>query len=96
MVVFVSVPAAGVEHHEILGREVFLIDEAGAIVWQIDPEPGTTNGRQHDFDRQQETNEPFVNVWQTEGTFYASRFNGDTFRIDMTSGSATYSGWART
>ena len=79
----------------IAGREVFLIDHRG-VVWQIDPEPGTTGSRAHEFDRTIGTIEPFVNVYEARGTFYASRFNGDTFAIDMDTGRATYVGWART
>lgn len=96
LVVFESYPRAGVEHREILGREVFLFSAVGRPLWQIDPEQGTTEGRAHDFDRGQATTEPFVTVWEADGAFYASRFNGDTFRIDLRTGSAAYNGWART
>lgn len=79
----------------IAGREVFLVNHLD-VIWQIDPEPGTTGGRAHEFDRTMETIEPFVNVYEARGGFYASRFNGDTFAIDMETGYATYVGWART
>lgn len=78
------------------GREVFRFDRYGQVLWQINPERGTTESREHEFDRELATIEPFVNVWDANGDFYASRFNGDTFRIDMDTGEATYSGWART
>lgn len=96
LVVFVSLPSAGVTYDEILGREVFLFDQAGIAAWQINPEQGTTEGRTHEFYPTIPTTEPFVNVWQANGLVYASRMNGDTFRIDMETGVGTYSGWART
>lgn len=96
LVIFASFPSAGVTYDEILGREVFLFDQAGIAAWQIDPERGTTEGRTHEFDRTIPTTEPFVTVWQANGLAYASRMNGDTFRIDMETGVGTYSGWART
>jgi len=60
LVVFVSFPSAGVTYGEILGREVFLFNQAGIASWQIDPERGTTEGRTHEFDRTISTTEPFV------------------------------------
>lgn len=96
LVVFESYPAAGVEYREIMGREVFLLDDAASAIWQINPEQGTTEGRMHGFDRLQATIEPFVNVWWGGDAYYASRLNGDTFKIDLRTGSAAYSGWART
>ena len=96
LVVFVSFPSSDLVHHEISGREVVRFDAAGRARWQIDPEPGTTEGRSHAFDPAIPTVEPFVNVWEALGNHYASRWNGDTFLIAMESGRATYSGWART
>ncbi|RDE06696.1 hypothetical protein [Sphingomonas aracearum] len=86
---------AGDDQLPIAGREVFLIDHRD-VIWQIDPEPGTTGSRAHEFDPAIRTTEPFVNVYAAGDTFYASRFNGDTFAIDMDTGHATYVGWART
>ncbi|RDE07349.1 hypothetical protein DVW87_06925 [Sphingomonas aracearum] len=96
LVVFASFPGLGVEHREIMGREVFLFDDAASAIWQINPEQGTTDGRTREFDRSNPTIEPFVNVWQADDGYFASRFSGDTFRIDLRTGSARYSGWART
>ncbi|MDD1449984.1 hypothetical protein NHF48_001930 [Sphingomonas sp. H160509] len=71
----------------------FLFNADGTAIWQIDPETGTTENRLHDFDRSIETTEPFVNVWNAYGEYYASRMNGDSFRLDLASGLATYRGW---
>ena len=79
-------------HKEISGREVFLFGADGTVIWQINPETGTTENRAHDFDRSVETTEPFVNVWEAYGEYYASRINGDSFRPDLVSGLATHSG----
>jgi hypothetical protein len=96
LIVFESYFLPGTVHEEISGREVFLFNADGTAIWQIDPETGTTENRLHDFDRSIETTEPFVNVWDAYGEYYASRINGDSFRLDLASGLATYSGWART
>lgn len=96
LVAFESSPRAGVTYPEIKGREVFRFDAAGHQLWQIAPEKGTTNGRQHAFDPTIETGEPFVNMWEARDGLYTSRINGDTFLIDVDTGFASYSGWART
>lgn len=96
LIVFESYSLPGLMHEEISGREVFLFNADGAVIWQINPETGTTENRAHDFDRSVETTEPFVNVWEAYGEYYASRVNGDSFRLDLASGLATYIGWART
>ena len=83
-------------YRKIMGREVFLLDETASAIWEINPEPGTPRSRPHDFDRLQATIAPFVNVWWGGDVFYASRFKGDTYRIDLGAGSAAYSAWART
>jgi hypothetical protein len=57
---------------------------------------GTRHYRKsHDFDCSIETAEPFVNVWEAYGEYYASPIDGDSFRLDLANGLATYSGWAR-
>jgi hypothetical protein len=89
---FESYVLPGTVHEEISGREVFLFSADGAAIWQIDPETGTTENRLHDFDRSIKTTEPFVNVWNAYGEYYASRINGDSSRLEFASGLATYSG----
>lgn len=96
LIVFESYASPGAVHGAISGREVFLFDQNGTPIWQINPETGTTENRAHDFDRSITTAEPFVNVWEAYGKYYASRINGDSFCLDLESGRATYSGWART
>ncbi len=92
LIVFESYPTNDLKHRQIMGREVFLFDDMTSAIWQIDPEQGTTSGRTHEFDRLQATSEPFVNVWWSGDDYYASRFNGDTFEIDLRTGSAVYTG----
>jgi len=96
LIAFDSFPRAGVLHQAISGREVFRFDAGGRALWQITPEEGTTEARTHPFDPAIKTDEPFVNIWDAHGDIYTSRMNGDTFLIDMETGSASYSGWART
>lgn len=96
LVVLDTDPSTKAHYRDSMGREVFLLDETGTVLWQIAPQQGTTRGRSHDFDPAQATTEPFVNVWWGGEAYHASRFSGDSFRIDLRSGTATYSGWART
>lgn len=96
LVVFLSDNANDPTVSAIVGREVFRCDVRGAPMWQIAAEAGTTDSRTHPFDHATVTSEPFVSVFEADGNYYASRWNGDTFVIDMSSGKASYSGWART
>ncbi|MEG8058623.1 hypothetical protein QP150_19895 [Sphingomonas sp. 22L2VL55-3] len=96
LVVFLSDNANDPTVSAIVGREVFRCGVRGAPMWQIAAEAGTTDSRTHPFDHATVTSEPFVSVFEADGNYYASRWNGDTFVIDMSSGKASYSGWART
>jgi len=88
-------PNADNLHLPIAGSEVFPLNHRN-VVWQIDLEPGTTESRVHEFDRTIEATKPSENVYRVGYAFYASRFNGYTFIIDLNTGYATYIGWGRT
>lgn len=96
LIVFESASPDGAVHREIVGRELFRFDSQSVQLWQINPEPGTTGARAHPFDRAVTTDEPFVTAFEAGGRYYASRWNGDTFLLDMAAGYAIFSGWART
>ena len=91
-----SVSDEGCHHREIWGREVFLFDAGNRPVWQIAPEPGATDDMHRNFDATRPATDTFSAISNIDGRFYASRIGGDTFVIDMTTGAASYSGWART
>ena len=96
LVLFEAYPTRDVIHREIWGREVFLFDAGNRPVWQIAPEPGATDEMHRNFDATRPATDTFSAISNIEGRFYASRIGGDTFVIDMTTGAASYSGWART
>lgn len=96
LVLFDAYPARNVIHREIWGREVFLFDASNRPVWQIGPEQGATDEMHRNFDATRPATDPFSTISNIDGRFYASRIGGDTFVIDMTTGAAAYSGWART
>lgn len=96
LILFEAYPVKDVIYREIWGREVFLFDEGNRPVWQIDPEPGATDDSHRNFDATRPATETFSAISSTDRRFYASRIGGDTFVIDMETGRASYSGWART
>ena len=96
LIIFGSFSASDEIYHEIYGREVFLYNESNRPVWQIDPEPGASDDMYQNFNAARPATDPCVSIYTVDGRFYASRFRGDTFLIDMDTGHATYSGWART
>jgi len=96
LILFDAHPSRDVFHQEIWGREVFLFDDSNRLVWQIAPEPGATDDMHRNFDTARPATESFSAISNIDGRFYASRMGGDTFVIDMTTGAASYGGWART
>ncbi len=96
LILFDAHPSRDVLHQEIWGREVFLFDDGNRLVWQIAPEPGTTDDMHRNFNTARPATESFSGISNIDGRFYASRIGGDTFVIDMTTGAASYGGWART
>lgn len=96
LILYDAYPSAEIFHQEIWGREVFLFDETNRPLWQIDPEPGASDDMHRNFDAARPATESFSAINLVDGVFYASRIGGDTFRINMETGAATYSGWART
>ncbi len=75
---------------------MFLFDASNRPVWQIAPEQGATDDMHRNFDATRPATDTFAAISNIDGRFYASRIGGDTFVIDMTTGAASYSGWART
>ena len=96
LVLFEAYPTRDAIHREIWAREVFLFDADNRPVWQIAPEPGATDDMYRKFDATRPATDTFSAISNIEGRFYARRIGGDTFVIDMTTGAAPYSGWART
>lgn len=96
LILFDAYPSEGVVYRKIWGREVFLVDNLNQPVWQIDPEPGASDDLHRGFDPRRPATECFSSINLIDGSFYASRIGGDTFRIDMDTGLAVYSGWSKT
>jgi len=84
LILFDAHPSRDVLHQEIWGREVFLFDDGNRLVWQIAPEPGTTDDMHRNFDTARPATESFSGISNINGRFYASQ--PDRANVDRRAG----------
>jgi len=93
---FTSYPESGEVHESILGKEIFLFDEHDCPLWKINPEPGSTVGYSRVFDPSCTDVFDFVHISHEDGLYFAEKYNGDVFEIDLNDGSAKFTYWKKT
>lgn len=91
-----SYPQEGVIYESYAGREILLLDSQGQLIWQIEPEAGETNTISGIFERGVMSNSMFIGFDIDDAKLMATRFNGDVFLVDLTSGYASFDHWERT
>jgi outer membrane protein assembly factor BamB len=97
IVIFSSCYSEDKQFPEILGREVFLFDKNGIMIWQIDAPQGVA--RIFDESIGEYVSQPydwyFSGLRIRDGKYLAERFDGDVFELDMATGKATYVYWTK-
>ncbi|WP_395327270.1 hypothetical protein WBP06_10575 [Novosphingobium sp. BL-8H] len=96
LILFASHPKDGVVCEDILGKEICLFDDNRCLLWKIDPEPGSTVGHDRTFDRSSTVVFDFVHISHEGGLYFAEKYNGDVFEMDIDNGSAKFAFWKKT
>ncbi|WP_134095325.1 hypothetical protein [Novosphingobium sp. PhB55] len=80
---------------EILGKEICLFDVDGRFLWKINPAPGSTVGYDRVYNPNSTELFDFVHLFCNDGNYFAERYNGDVFEIDLKDGTANYVFWKK-
>lgn len=80
---------------EIFGKEICLFDDRGQLLWIINYTPGSTVGYDRVFDPSSTEIFDFVHLYCDNGSYFAEKYNGDVFEIDLNNGTANFVFWKK-
>lgn len=94
LVLFTSHPTDVALHEEIHTKELFRFDQ-GTMTWQIQPECGSVDVIRMIFEPLKPTTSRFIHFSMEGDELFVTRLTGDTFVVELESGTAKFHHWER-